>query len=99
MSLKRERASKGDTTYTLRDGLLLFNGRLVVPDEGNLRTRLCNEFYRPSSRAYLGRNKMRKMVAERYFWPGLGGYIDRYCAHYTECRRSKESRQKPAGLL
>ena len=67
LTLERERAQKGNTTYILRDGLLLFNGRLVVLDDGDLYTQLCNEFHRLSSQAYLGRNKMRKMVAERYF--------------------------------
>jgi hypothetical protein len=42
---------------------------------------------------------MRKMICQQYFWPGMGSYINRYISNCPECKRSKNSRFKPAGLL
>jgi hypothetical protein len=39
------------------------------------------------------------MICQQYFWPGMGSYINRYVGNCPECKRSKNSRFKPAGLL
>jgi hypothetical protein len=83
----------------MHNDLLVHQNRLVVPDENALRTRLCDEFHRPAHRAHPGRGKMRKMISQQYFWPGIGSYINRYIGNYPECKRSRSSRLKPAGLL
>jgi hypothetical protein len=31
--------------YSLQNGLLFWQNRLIIPDEGTLRTRLCDEYY------------------------------------------------------
>jgi hypothetical protein len=71
----------------------------MVPNEDELRTRLCDEFHHPSHRAHPERGKMRKMIYQQYFWPGMESYIDRYIGNCPECKYSKNSRLKPAGLL
>jgi hypothetical protein len=83
----------------MHNDLLVHKNRLMVPNEDKLRTRLYNEFYRPLYRAHSGRRKMRKMICQQYFWPGMGSYIDRYIGNCPKCKRSKNSRFKPAGLL
>jgi hypothetical protein len=83
----------------MHNNLLVHENRLVVLDENELRTRLCDEFHRPSYRAHPGRGKMRKMICQQYFWPGMGSYIDRYIGNCPKCKRSKDFRLKPAGLL
>jgi hypothetical protein len=71
----------------------------MVPNENILRTRLCDEFHRPAHRAYSGRGKMRKIIFQQYFWPGMGLYINRYVGNCPKCKRNQNSRLKPAGLL
>jgi hypothetical protein len=85
--------------YIMHNDLLVYENRLMVPDENKLRTRLCDEFHRPLYRAHSERGKMRKMICQQYFWPGIGSYIDRYIGNCPECKRSKDFRFKPAGLL
>jgi hypothetical protein len=46
----------------MHNDLLVYKNRLMVPNEDELRTRLCNEFYRPLYRAHSERGKMRKMI-------------------------------------
>jgi hypothetical protein len=79
--------------------LLIYKNRLVVLDENELRTRLCDEFHRPLYRTHPERGKMRKMICQQYFWPGMESYIDRYIGNCPECKHSKDFRLKPAGLL
>jgi hypothetical protein len=83
----------------MHNDLLVYENRLVVLNENELRIRLCDEFHRPSYRAHFERGKMRKIICQQYFWPGMGSYIDRYIGNCPECKRSKNSRFKPAGLL
>jgi hypothetical protein len=85
--------------YIMHNDLLVYKNRLVIPDEDELRTRLCDEFHRPLHRIYFERGKMRKMICQQYFWPEMGSYIDRYISNCPKCKRSKNSRLKPAGLL
>jgi hypothetical protein len=85
--------------YTIYNDLLVYENRLVVPNENKLRTRLYNEFHRLLYRAHPGRGKMRKIICQQYFWPGMKSYINRYIGNCPECKRSKNSRLKPAGLL
>lgn len=99
LSLERERARHNHQGYTLIDGLLLKDGRLVVPDEEYLRTCLRDEIHRQPSRSHLGRNKILTLLGERYSWPGMSSFVDRYCAHCPECGRGRTRRLKPAGLL
>ncbi|KJZ68492.1 hypothetical protein HIM_12118 [Hirsutella minnesotensis 3608] len=96
---EREQAEIPDSRFQVQSGLLCYDGRLVVPDEANLRTALCHEAHRPRSQAHPGRNKMRKILTRRYYWLGIGGFIDRYCANCADCKRSQDSRLRPAGLL
>jgi hypothetical protein len=96
---QRKLAAANINRYAIYDDLLVHQNQLMVPDENILRTRLCNEFHRSAHRAHSGRGKMRKIIFQQYFWPGMGSYIDRYVGNCPECKRNRNSRLKPAGLL
>jgi hypothetical protein len=83
----------------MHNNLLVHENRLMVPNENELRTRLCDEFHRLLHRAHFERGKMRKIICQQYFWPGMKSYINRYIGNCPECKRNKNSRFKPAGLL
>lgn len=68
----REQATEGNEgKWKLEDGLLLYNERLVVPEEGDLRVRLLDEIHRQPSTAHSGREKTRRMLTARDYWPGI----------------------------
>jgi hypothetical protein len=73
---QRKLAAANINRYAMHDDLLVYQNRLVVPDENILRTRLCDEFHLPAHRAHSGRGKMRKIIFQQYFWPGMGSYIN-----------------------
>jgi hypothetical protein len=85
--------------YIMHNDLLVHKNRLMVPNKNELRTRLCDEFHRLPYRAHPERGKMRKIICQQYFWPEIESYINRYIGNCPKCKRSKNSRLKPAGLL
>lgn len=96
----RDMAVTGSDTFTLLDNrILTCNGRLAVPEEDDLRTKIIEECHSRITTAHPGRNKTRRLVAERYWWPGLMGDVDRFTANCTVCHSSKVPRDKTPGLL
>jgi enoyl-CoA hydratase/carnithine racemase len=67
----REKADEGNSSYTLRDNLLLYKGRLVVPVEADetLPAQLIKEAHAQVSTAHPGQRKTRELIRSRYWWP------------------------------
>jgi hypothetical protein len=59
---KRLLAAANQKEYFLQNGLLFWQNRLMVSNEGTLRTRLCDEYHRPPHRAHPKRKKMREII-------------------------------------
>jgi transposase InsO family protein len=96
----REEALDEDSWYTLRDdGLLLYKGRLVVPDAENVRTSLIREAHGQVSTAHPGKTKTFALLRSRYFWPKMLGDITRYIANCQPCQRAHHRRDKTPGFL
>jgi len=49
--------------------------------------------------AHPRKNKTRKIIGDRYYWPGMVMDIDCYVQNYNDCRRSIILRDKTLGLL
>ena len=71
----------------------------MVAEENNLRTRLIKEAHAQVSTAHPGKNKTRKLIGDRYYWPGMTSDIDRYVRNCHDCRRATIPRDKTPGLL
>ncbi|EED23129.1 retrotransposon polyprotein, putative [Talaromyces stipitatus ATCC 10500] len=85
----RELARKGDDDWTLVNDVLRFRGRVYVPEDDDLRARLLDEIHRQPSTAHPGKNKMKILVRERYYWKTWSKNVER-----TNTRRDL-----PPGLL
>lgn len=97
---RRRAREDPDSGFSLMDErILLRDGRLVVPEEDTLRTRIVEEIHARKTSAHPGRNKTKKMVTARYWWPGMAGYVDRYVANCMTCIASKVPRDKTPGFL
>jgi hypothetical protein len=105
----RDKAQKEpeDDTWQLRNGLLLRSGKLVVTESGiessagitPLRTAIIKEAHEQPLLGHPGRAKLKQLISSRYYWPGQGSDIDRYCANCHSCRRSHVPRDKKPGFL
>ncbi|KAJ5290754.1 gag/polymerase/env polyprotein [Penicillium angulare] len=90
-------AEPGD--WSLSEGLLLSNGKMVVPDEGDLRARLLDEIHRQPGLAHPGMEKMKLLLSRQYHWPGWSKDVERYCDNCTTCKRTKPWTDRTPGLL
>lgn len=95
----RAQAEAEDPEITLEDGLLLYDGRLVVPDVDNLRTKLIQEAHEQVSTAHPGRDKTYRLLRARYYWRGMLADLQRFIRNCHQCRRADVPRDKTPGLL
>jgi hypothetical protein len=70
--------AQDDTDFELEDGLLLYNGRLVVPQSGHIQTELIQEAHNQVSTVYPGRDKTYQLLRPRYYWPRMLRQIERF---------------------
>jgi transposase InsO family protein len=95
----RELARKGDNDWTLVNDVLQFRKRVYVPEDGDLRARLLDEIHRQPSTAHPGKNKMKILVRERYYWKTWSKDVERYVDNCMVCKRTNTRRDLPPGLL
>jgi len=74
----REKARSDDEDWTLKDGLVLFKNRLVVPEDDSLKVKLVDEAHKQPSTAHPGKTKTKLLVKAGYYWPKMDEYNDRY---------------------
>jgi hypothetical protein len=98
-NLRQKATDPEQKVWQLQDGLLQHQGRLVVPEVDNLRTHLIKEAHAQISTAHPGRNKTHRIIAARYYWPGLPADVARYVRNCHDCRRATVPRDRPPGLL
>ncbi|KAG0160400.1 hypothetical protein PDIDSM_7929 [Penicillium digitatum] len=83
----------GSSRWTLLDGPL-YEGRLEVPNEGDLRARLLDEIHRQPLTAHPGIEKLKKLVSTRYHWYGWATDVKRYVDNCLICKRTKTWRDR-----
>ncbi|KAF8747897.1 Chromo (CHRromatin Organization MOdifier) domain [Rhizoctonia solani] len=57
--------------YQMEAGLLFYQGRIVVPDVGTLRTDLLCIFHDSPLAGHPGRQRTLELVSRNYYWPGI----------------------------
>ena len=95
----REKVKDATSPWSLKNRLLKHRERLVVAEKQDLQTWLITKVYTQVSIAHPRKNKTRKIISNRYYWPGLVIDINRYVRNCNSCRRSIIPRDKTLGLL
>jgi hypothetical protein len=81
------------------DGLYRWQGRVCVPKDDALRTRLLAEFHDAPSAGHPGAFRTLTALAEHYWWPRMSRQVAQYVRSCTVCQRIKPSTQAAPGLL
>ena len=84
--------------YSLRNGLLHFNEKVCVPI-GNIRLSLLHDTHDIPSAGHLGVKKTAARLSTTYHWKSLKNTVQDYVKSCDVCQRTKNSTQKPFGLL
>ena len=101
LSLEDERmkAVRGDQGWEIQGACLLYQDRLVVPEDQNLRTKLIRAIHAALKTAHPGKTKTLQLIAPCYYWKGMRADVERYVANCHECRRASVPRDRPPGFL
>ncbi|POM61728.1 polyprotein [Phytophthora palmivora] len=73
--------------------------RLVIPDNEDMKNRVICENHDVVAAGHPGYFKTYLGVQEKYYWPKMSKYIQRYVNTCELCQRNKARQTKPPGLL
>ena len=85
--------------FELRDGLLFFKGRLVVPRIFSLIPLILTEFHSTPIGGHSGETKTYQRIASELYWVGMRSDIAKFVAECDTCQRNKALSTTPADLL
>ena len=80
-------------------GVLRLNGRICVPDVGNLKQEVLAECYTAKLSIHLRIHKMYRDMKRTFWWKSMKRDISIYVSRCENCQRIKSDQQKTTGLL
>ena len=98
----REAITRGDAAaerFKERDGMLWYQGRLVIPASSQYKLHIIREFHSTPIGGHSGVLRTYKRVAANFFWVGTKRDIQTYIQQCGICQRHKYDTTTPAGLL
>ena len=86
--------------FTLRNGLLLYKDRLVVPHSSSFIPLILVKFHSSPVGGHSGEIKTYQRIASKlYYWVGMKSDIAKFVAECDICQCKKSSITSPTGLL
>jgi hypothetical protein len=86
-------------THANRGLLFETGGRMRIPADAALRTRIMVELHDATTGAHCGRDRMLAAAQQRFAWRGMAGDIEQYVLTCDACQRNKHSKQLKPGLM
>ena len=81
------------------DGIVLFEERVVVPKEGDLREVIMKEAHNSKLSIHPRSTKMYQDLKQSFWWTRMKRDVARFVSQCDVCRRVKAEHQRPEGLL
>jgi hypothetical protein len=86
--------SKDWTLRSVNEGLLLlYLGRVYVPDDLELRREILRRYHDVPSAGHPGQQATRVALQKDYHWPGLTHFVNRYVQGCPQCQQYKINRR------
>ena len=94
------KAGKEGSGYHSWKGLVVDDqGRVVIPNDNEIRTLLLSEAHDSPLAGHFGMDKTLEMVQRHWTWKGVQKDVREYVKSCLECQRAKSSTTKPPGEL
>ena len=91
--------SKGLEEWNTEDGLILYQGKVYVPKDVDLRRRVVALHHDTLPAGHPGRWKTYELVSRNYWWPGMSTFIEKYVTGCDTCSQTKNRTHQPFGPL
>jgi len=88
-----------DSSFTWCNGLLLYKGRVVVPNDATLRATLLHEMHDTKVGGHSGVLHTFKKLGQQFYWPGMHKVVQNYVKECEICQKTKAKTMALAGLL
>ena len=79
-----ESRKKSDFSISV-DGVIRFQGRLCVPDDGSIKEEILREVHNTTYSVHSGTTKMYNDLKIFYWWPGMKKDIFKFVERYLTC--------------
>ena len=80
-------------------GMLLFRGRICIPDNDEMKKMILEESHRSSLSIHPRATKMYHDLQKLFWWSGLKRDVAQFVYSCLICQKSKVEHQKPARLM
>jgi hypothetical protein len=90
---------KGLEEWNAEDGLVLFRGKVYVPNDQDICRDLVKLHHDSVNVGHPGCWKTYELLSRNYWWPGMSNYVEKYVSGCETCMRNKNLPHKPLGLL
>lgn len=85
--------------YLIKDGLLLWKGRIMLPSDEDIINQVLLEFHSSKVGGHAGVTKTMARICSQFFWPGMQQRIQKFVRECQICQQAKVQQALPAGLL
>jgi hypothetical protein len=85
--------------FEVKDGLLFYENRWVIPNDSALRLRILHENHDSKVAGHFGQFKTIERTKQNFFWNKMEDDVRDYVHSCDTCQRDKVSRHKRYGLL
>ncbi|CAJ2656401.1 unnamed protein product [Trifolium pratense] len=90
---------KAPVQYSMREGLLYWKQRLVIPKNDDLLQKLLFEFHTSPIGGHAGITRTIARIKAQFYWPDMKKDIAEYVHKCVVCQQAKTTNTSPAGLL
>jgi hypothetical protein len=85
----KSRGTVKSAEWSESDGLLMFHGKIYVPNDRDLRCHIVEQHHDTCIAGHAGRFKTLELVARNYWWPQMSRYIGIYVKTCDLCNWMK----------
>ena len=82
-------------SLTREQGIWVIRGRVVVPEDTDLRWEILNLMHNHSTAGHPGAKKMLLLIARNYWWPRMANFISQYVKGCGVCQATKPALVHP----
>jgi hypothetical protein len=93
------RGTVKSTEWLESDGLLMFCGKIYVPNDKDLWRRIIEQHHDTRIAGHAGRFKTLDLIAHNYWWPQMSRYISIYVKTCDLCNWTKLQHRRPFSEL